>query len=94
VFACFDPIDVAQSQSRYEHDRDILEPRVSADHSRKFEAVEIGHHDVGQDDRDVILQKVFQSLARRLRPDQVFPEFTQDHLVGQKLRWLLEGRPC
>ena len=56
-----------------------------ADHGGEFEAVELGHADVDQDDRDVVLEQIFQRFAAGGRDDEVFAEFLQNDLIGEQL---------
>jgi hypothetical protein len=46
-----------------------------ADHGRELEAVEFRHADIDQDDRDFVLQEIFQRLAPRGGDREVFAEF-------------------
>ena len=49
-----------------------------ADHRRELEAVELRHADVDQDDRDFVLEQVFQRLARRRRLDEILAEVRRE----------------
>ena len=49
-------------------------PRVLADHRRQLEAVEFRHADIDQDDGDLGLQQLFQSLPGRTGLDQVLSQ--------------------
>ena len=42
-----------------------------------------------QDDRDLVLEQVFQRLAAGRRDDEVFAELLQDDLIGEQLGRLI-----
>ena len=56
-----------------------------ADHCRQFEAVELGHDDIDQHDRDLAPQQMLQRLVGRVRLDEILPKFGEDHLVAHQL---------
>src|SRR5215475_3621696 len=82
-------IDVRQMDGRNEDDRGALEPRMLADHRGQLEAVEFRHADVDEDDRDLLLEQVFQRLLGRGGLDQPLAQPGQDGLVAQELGWLI-----
>ncbi len=45
-----------------------------ADHRRELEAVQFRHADVDQNNRDFVLEQVFERFAPRRRGDEVFAE--------------------
>ena len=57
------PVEIADLYRRDEDHCCFLEARVLADHGGEFEAVELRHADVDQDDRDLVLEQIFQRLA-------------------------------
>ena len=57
VFIAFDAIEIGHRDRRHEDDRRRLEARMLADHRRELEAVELGHADIDQHDRDLVLQE-------------------------------------
>ena len=83
------PVDIADLDRGDEDHRRLLEARMLADHGRKLEAVELGHADVDQDDRDLVLEQVFKRLAARGGDDEVLAELLQDHLIGEQLGRLI-----
>ena len=60
-----------------------------ADHRGQLEAVEIGHAYIDQNERDLVLQQIFERLARRGGLEQGFPNFGKHNLVAQKLGLLI-----
>src|ERR1700756_4056320 len=74
---------------RYEDKRRLLKPRVLTYHGGQFEAVELWHLHVDQNDGDVSLQQMLQSLASRGRLDEHLPKLIQDDLVTQELGRLI-----
>ena len=60
-----------------------------ADHGGELEAVKLRHADIEQDDRDFVLEQIFQRLAAGRYGDEVFSELLQDDFVGQKLGRLI-----
>ena len=56
-----------------------------ADHGGELEPVELGHADVDQDDRDFVLEQVFQRFAAGGGDDEILAELLQDDLIGEKL---------
>ena len=79
----------ADLDRRDEDHRGLLEARMLADHRRELEAVELGHADVDQDDRDLVLEQDLERLAAGGRDDQVLAELLQDDFIGQQLRRLV-----
>ena len=51
-------VEVGHLDRRDEDDRGLLKARVLADHRRQLEAVEVGHADVDEHDRDVVLEQL------------------------------------
>ena len=60
-----------------------------ADETRGFEAVELGHLHVEQDDRKFTLQQRPQRLATRLSLDKVLVHVGQDRLQSEQVRALI-----
>ena len=60
-----------------------------ADHGGQFEAVELGHADVDQNDGDFVLEQKFERLAAGGGDDQIFAELLQDDLIGEQLGRLI-----
>src|SRR5258708_39931540 len=60
-----------------------------ANQGRELEAVEVGHADVDQHDRDVLLQQMLEGLLGRVGHDEVFPELAERDLVAEQLRRLV-----
>ena len=58
-------------------------------HLRQIEAIDIGHADIGQHDRDILLQKMLQRLGCGSGLDQVFAKIAQDDFVAEELRRLI-----
>src|SRR5262249_17958621 len=58
-------------------------------HRGQLKAVEIGHADIDQHDRDVALQQDLQGFRRRAGLDQVLTELRQDRLIVQQFGWLV-----
>ena len=56
-----------------------------AQHGGKFEAIEMRHADVSQNDRDLGLQQLRQRVSRGRDLDQVLAKILQDRFVGEKL---------
>jgi hypothetical protein len=78
-------VQVCEEHGRDEDDRRLLEARMLAHHPRQLEAVQVGHEDVDQDDRDVGLQQVRERFLGGIRLQQVLAEVAQYHLVAQQL---------
>jgi hypothetical protein len=57
------PVDIADLNGGNEDHRRLLETRVLADHGRELETVQFRHADIEQDDRDFILEQIFQRLT-------------------------------
>jgi hypothetical protein len=47
------------------------------------------HADVDQNDRNFILEQVFERLAPRGRDDKIFAELLENDFIGQQLRRLI-----
>ena len=60
-----------------------------ADHRRQFEAVEVRHADVDQNDGDFVLQQNLQRFRRRRGLDEILVELAQNDLVAQQLGRLI-----
>ena len=60
-----------------------------ADHGGKLEPVQFRHADVDQNDRNFVLEQVFERLAPRGRDDKIFAELLQNDFIGQQLRRLI-----
>ena len=60
-----------------------------ADHRGELEAVELGHADVHQDDRNLVLEQLLQRLLGGRGDDQIVAKLTQDHLIGEQPRGLI-----
>ena len=88
-FVAAQPIDIGDLDRRHEDDRDFSIPRMVAYQSRQFEAVEFGHADIDQDERDVRLEKHAQRFARRACLDEVLAEITKDHFVAEEFARLI-----
>ena len=56
-----------------------------ADHGGEFETVELGHADVDEYDRDLVLEQEFECLAAGSRDDEVFAELFQNNFIGEQL---------
>ena len=78
-------IDVRQMDGRDEDDRGALEPRMLADHRRQLEAVELRHAHVDEDDRNLLLEQVFQRFLGRSGFDQPLVQPGEDGLIAQEL---------
>ena len=59
------------------------------DHGGELKAVELGHADVDEDDRNFGPQEMFQGFPRRSGLDEIFSKVPENHLVGQELRRLV-----
>src|SRR5882672_4311021 len=82
-------IGVGQHHCRYEYDGGGLKARMLANHGREFEAVEIGHAHVDENERDFMLEQAFKGLPGGRRFQQVFADLRQNRLVTQQLRMLI-----
>ena len=60
-----------------------------ADHRGELEAVQLRHADVDQNDRDFVLEQIFQRLAAGRGVDEIFVELLQDDLIAEQLRRLI-----
>ncbi len=56
-----------------------------ANHLGELKAVEVGHANVDQDDRDLVLEQLLERRLAGSGLDQIFPEFLQDHLIRHQL---------
>ena len=83
------PVDIADLDGGDEDHRRLLEARMLADHGGELETVQLRHADVDQDDRDFVLEQVFQRLAAGRGDDEVFVELLQDHFIGEQLGRLI-----
>ena len=79
------PVDIADLNGGDEDHRRLLEARMLADHGGELESVELRHADVDQNDRDFVLEQVFQRLAAGSGDDEIFAELLQDDLIGEQL---------
>ena len=62
---------VERVDRRQEDDRRISEPLVLPDHRRRFEAVDVRHANVEQDQREILAQQMAQRLASRAREHEL-----------------------
>jgi hypothetical protein len=69
----------------HEDDRRVLGLAVLADQLGGLDAVDVGHVDVEQDDREVALQELAQRVRAGVRHDQVLAKLLQYHLECQTL---------
>ena len=60
-----------------------------ADHGGEFEAVELGHAHVDENDGDLRLEQRFQCGFGGRRLDQVLAQFLQHHLIAEELGRLI-----
>ena len=72
-----------------ENDGGALKARVFADHRGQLKAIELRHADVDEDNRDLLLEKLFKRLPGRSGLDEVLAQLGKDRLVAQQLRWLI-----
>ena len=72
-----------------EYDRSLLEARVVPQHAGELEAVELGHADIDEHHRHIILEQKRQGLLRGVGLDEVFSQPGQDDLVAQQLGRLI-----
>lgn len=79
-------VDFAEVNGGHENDRSPREARVLPDHLRQFEAVELGHGNIDEDDSHLMAQELLERLTARRRLDEIFAELLQDHLITQELR--------
>ncbi|OIQ65460.1 hypothetical protein GALL_529810 [mine drainage metagenome] len=59
------------------------------DHGGKLEAVQFRHAYVDQDDRNFVLEQVFERFTSRARDDKILAELLENNLIGQQLRRLI-----
>src|SRR5882724_12977472 len=81
AFVAFQAIDVGKMHGGDENDRSFLKSRVLANHFGQFEAVEFGHADIHQQDREVHLQQQLKRFSAGRCFHQIFAEFAEHHLV-------------
>ena len=55
-----------------------------SDHGGELEPVQLGHADVNEDHRSLVLEQVFESLPAGGGNGEIFAELLQDNLVGQQ----------
>ena len=60
-----------------------------ADQRRQLEAVELRHAHVDEDDRNLLLEQVFQRFLGRSGFDQPLVQPGEDGLIAQELGWLV-----
>ena len=60
-----------------------------ADHCRELKAVEVGHADVDQNDRDIASEQLIEGFRRRTGLYEVLPELLQDRFIAQQLGRLI-----
>jgi hypothetical protein len=68
-----------------EDDGHVLRPLALLDQRGGLEAVELGHLDVQQDDRDVVVQKLAQRVLARVGVEEVLAEWIQDALEREQV---------
>ncbi len=78
-------IQVRHVHAGHEDDRRLPEARMVADHLRQLEAVQVRHADVHDDDRELVLQKMLECLARRAGRHEIGANAPEDRLIGQEL---------
>src|SRR6185295_651766 len=78
-------VDVGQVNGRNKDDRRVLEAGMLADHGGQLETVEIGHADVDENDRDILLEQVSQCFLSTVGLDEIFAQAVQNRFVAQKL---------
>jgi hypothetical protein len=74
---------------RNEDDRGALKARVFADHRGQLKAIEFRHAHVDENNRDFVLEELFERLSGRRGLDEVLAQLGQDRLVTQQLGWLI-----
>ena len=67
-------VDIADLNGRDEDHRRLLETGMLADHGGELEAVQFRHADVDQNDRNFVLEQIFERFASRGRDDEIFAE--------------------
>ena len=83
-FVAAQMVHLAEQDGGDEDDGDVSEPGVLADHGGELETIQFRHADIDQDHRNVVLEKLLQSLATGRCLDQVLVDFAQDRLVAQQ----------
>ena len=82
-------VHVGQMDGRNEDDRGALKARVFADHRGQLKAIEFRHAHVDENNRDFVLEELFERLSGRRGLDEVLAQLGQDRLVTQQLGWLI-----
>src|SRR5262249_61440279 len=70
-------------------DGGALKARMLADHRRQLKAVELGHADVDQDDRNLVLEQEFERFLGRSGLEQPLAGPGKNRLVAQQLGRLI-----
>jgi hypothetical protein len=60
-----------------------------SDQRRELKAIKLRHADIDKDDRHLVPEELLQSFFSRLGLDEIVTQGLQDHLIGEKLRWLV-----
>ena len=82
-------IDLGKMNCRDENNRGFLEAGMFMDHIRQLIAINFGHADVHQHYRDIGLQQMLECLPAGTRLQKVFPQWSENRLVGQQLSRLI-----
>jgi hypothetical protein len=70
---------------RQEDDRRLPRSRPLANQRRGFVAVDAGHDDIQQDQREVLIQDFFQGFAARSRANQAVARIVEDRLYRHQV---------
>ncbi len=68
-----------------EQNRGLLRPRAAADQFRGFEAVHIGHPDIQQNGREVVVEKMPERLLSGVRQHQFFAQAVERGSDGDQV---------
>ena len=77
---------------RHKYDCGCLAARMFPDQGCKFEAIELRHADVNENNGDVMFKKLAKGFVGRGGLEQILTKVLKDNLVAQQLGWLVVDR--
>ncbi len=66
-----------------ENDSRLLETRVLPNHIRQFEAVNLRHADIHQDNRNIPFEKIFERLSAGIGLDQILSKLLEYDFITE-----------
>src|SRR5882757_9891826 len=78
------PVNVADLDGGNKYHSRLLEARMLADHASKFETVQFRHADIDQNNRNLVLEEIFESLAAGGGHHEILAELLENDFIGEK----------